>query len=85
MATELYNELMDLAETDPMKATDESAKHIKGVEHPEAEFGGEAAMRNLANNIAQFRTEFKIKQSLAKSIGCVLCRRSQNLAVMRFF
>lgn len=34
MTTERYNELMDLAETDPMKATDEFVKYIKGVEHP---------------------------------------------------
>lgn len=84
MTTERYKKLMDLAETDPMKATEEFVKYIKGVEHPEAEFGGEEAMRNLADRIAMFRSEFKFRKALDESIGSVLCRSRKGLAVMHY-
>ena len=84
MTTERYKELMDLAETDQMKATEEFVKYIKGVEHPEAEFGGEEAMRNLADRIAMFRSKFKFRKALDESIGSTLCRSRKCLAVMHY-
>jgi len=82
MTAERYKELMDLAETDPMKATEEFVKYIKGVEHPEAEFGGEEKMTDLADKIAAFRSKFKFQKALDESIGSTLCRSRKRLAVI---
>lgn len=78
MTTERYNELMDLAETDPMKATEEF------VRYPESEFETERQMTDLADKIVMFHSKFKFREALDESIGSVLCRSRKGLAVMHY-
>lgn len=78
MTTERYNELMDLAESDPMKATEEF------VRYPESEFESEGQMTALADKIAMFRSKFKFRKALDESIGSALCRSRKGLAVMHY-
>jgi hypothetical protein len=76
MTAERYKELMDLAETDPMKATEEFVKY------PESEFETERQMTDLADKIIMFRSKFKFQKALDESIGSVLCRSRKHLVVI---
>ncbi len=78
MTTERYKELMDLAETDPMKAMEEF------VRYPESEFETERQMTDLADKIVMFHSKFKFREALDESIGSTLCRSRKGLAVMHY-
>lgn len=78
MTTERYKELMDLAETDPMKAMEEFVKY------PESEFETERQMTDLADKIVMFHSKFKFREALGESIGSTLCRSRKGLAVMHY-